>query len=74
MSPYYNQIYTDRDGGFYLTMFLAESPVSGEKVVVYYDTVDKSKVFHLPEKTFSEKFTLHDPFLTGGVKGESEEF
>lgn len=74
MNPYFNQIYTDHEGKFYLSMFLAESPASGEQAVVYYDTEDKSKVLYLPEKAFSERYTLHDPFLTGGIKGESEEF
>lgn len=52
----------NEDGEFYCTFFHATNESTGEKLMIYYNIKDRSKVLALSLIEFREKFTFHEPY------------
>jgi hypothetical protein len=75
---YSNQIYTDKNGKAYLTLYLAwwgddASYARKEPVVVYYAAEDKSKVLIMNQTDFANKFSHHNPYGEAFAEIEQED-
>lgn len=66
MSSFNNQIYTDEQGRFVLSLYQAFNPDTEESFAVYVHLHNKSMVHVLPVMEFLARFEWHDPYK--GIK------
>lgn len=57
---FYNKIWQDNEGKFYIVMYPAYQPITGNDYVVYFKVEEKQTILVLPKYLFVKSFTYHE--------------